>query len=365
MRRALAIAWKDLLCLARDPEFLILQLLYPIFGLVVFGCVFSVTVRGIRLEVRDLDATPASRRFVRELEASGYFRATERESFDGGDAPAILTLGAGIGRDVRRGRAPSMSLELDGTDLASARAAESYVLGSAASLERPERAPRSARPVARYEPSVVTWFNPELRDPDYFLPSVLAILALGSPAVLTALSLVRERRTGSWVAMRLAPVSDLALFTGRLLPFMLEGLVVAATTFAVAHFAFDLPFRGGALLLAAVTFMNTLTGVSFGIVIFSISQDEDSAWQYIQLYVLVPALVLSGAIYPIASLSRPVQVLSCFSPIRWYLEFVRGSCLKGAGLEDLARPVVALVAFACLTVVFALTLLRRARQVET
>jgi ABC-2 type transport system permease protein len=257
-----------------------------------------------------------------------------------------------------------MSLELDGTDLAAARAAESYVLDSAASLERPERAPRSARPVARFEPSVVTWFNPELRDGDYFLPSILAMLAFCAPVVLTALSLVRERRTGSWVAMRLAPVSDLALFTGRLLPYLVEGLVVTATALAVARFAFDLPFRGGALLLAVVTCFYTLTGVSFGIVIFSISPDEDSAWQYIQLFVLVPSLVLSGAIYPLASLSRPVQALSCLSPIRWYLELLRGSCLKGAGLEDLSRPVVAIVVFACSTVLLALTLLRRARQVE-
>jgi ABC-type multidrug transport system permease subunit len=368
VRKALAIAWKEALALARDPEFLVLQLVYPIFGLVVFGGLFSVTVSGIRVAVEDRDATPETRRFVRELEGSGYFRAAPSDpgarALERSEAAVRLSLGPGVGRDARRGRTPRVSLELDGTDLATARAAESYVLAAAGALARPERAPRSERPSARWETSVATWFNPGLRDADYFLPAILAIVAFGAPVILTSLSLVRERRTGSWVAMRLVPAGDLALFVGKLLPYLVEALVVAACAFAVARLGFDMPLRGPLGPLALATFLYALTGVSLGVVIFALSADEDSAWQYIQLYVLVPALVLSGGIYPLASLAPAVRAASCLSPIRWYLELVRASCLKGADLAVIARPLAALFAFACLTVVFAVTLLRRARLGE-
>jgi ABC-2 type transport system permease protein len=355
--------------LARDPEFLAIQLIYPVIVLIVFGLVFSVTARELPIAVRDLDGSPSARRLVHDLVQSGYFKTiqtgTPERAFDRGEASVLLTIPPTAEKRIRRGHDPNLSFELDGADFAAARAAEDYLRTAPDLIRRPNREARSGRQGAGFAPSIVDWFNPEARDTDFFVPSVIALIVFGAPVIFTSLALVRERRRGTWVAMRLAPVSAVELYLGRLFPYLVESTFVAATAFGAARIVFGLPLRGDGGLVAAMTVVYALTGVTFGIVIASVSNDEDTAWQYIQLYVLSPALVLSGAIYPLASQPRLVQVLSFFSPIRWYLEFVRGSCLKGATLDELATPVGALCAFAAGMVLLALFLLARDRRAES
>jgi ABC-type multidrug transport system permease subunit len=363
VRKIVALFTKEVRVLLRDPQYLFIQLFMPGLVLVLFGTLFTVTLRRVPVAVNDLDGTAEARAALRELSTSPYFATAPTADPEGalarGAALGTVTVAEGFGRARATGR-PELQVLIDGTNPA-ATAVQGYLAAFAADL-----ATRGAPPTQRGLAPVATavWYNPERRDAFFFVPGVMALLLFALPAIFCATSLVSEKENGTWANLGAAPVSDFQILVGKLAPYFAQAVVQSVAFFLVAVWVFGVPVRGSIALLAGGTLLFVTASIGLGGIFASMAATESGAWRLLQLFVLLPGLILSGFIYPLTSMPWVAQALSQLFPVRSYLELLRGVMLKGADAHDLAPQLLTLCGFAAGCFLLALTFLRRSRRVS-
>ncbi len=332
---------KELRQLFRDPRTKRVIFISPILQLLLFGYAVNTDVRNVPTALVDHDRTAESRALVQAFTASGYFRvvlSSDRPSdlgtaLDRGDAVVSLEIPVGYARDLSAGGSPRVQLIVDGTNSNTATVAQGY----AAKIVRDHGA-RSATASGSFVPPVDlrarAWFNPALESRTYNVPAVIGVIVLLMCLLLTAMAVVREREVGTLDQLLVSPLRPVELMLGKTIPVAGIALVQLATVTAVALLWFDVPFRGSPLLLLAASLLFILAGLSFGLLISTISATQQEAFLSMFLFML-PAIILSGFLYPIETMPDVFQTLTLANPLRHFLEIVRGIFLKGAGLESL------------------------------
>ncbi len=189
------------------------------------------------------------------------------------------------------------------------------------------------------------WFNPSLESRVYNVPGVVGVIVLIMCLLLTAMAVVREREVGTLDQLLVSPLSPGELMLGKTIPVAGVALLQLSLVVTVALLWFRIPFRGSAvaLLLAAAIFI--LAGLSFGLLISTISSTQQEAFLAMFLF-LLPAIILSGFLYPIDTMPELFQQLTLLNPLRHFLEIVRAIFLKGSGIDDLWVQYAALVVMA-------------------
>lgn len=316
----------------------------PIIQLILFGYAVNTDVHNVATALVDHDQSAESRELVSALTASGYFRIVSTSdrpadlgwALDHGDAVVGLEIPEGYGVDLLRGRSPAVQLLVDGTNSNTATVAQGYAtrivqqLGSrvAQASGGPAAVPTGIDLRAR------AWFNPSLESRVYNVPAVIGVIVLLMCLLLTALGVVREREVGTLEQLLVSPLSAGELMLGKTIPVAGIALVQLTLVTTVALLWFHVPLRGSVpvLLLAAALFI--LAGLSFGLLISTVSTTQQEAFLAMFLF-LLPAIILSGFLYPISTMPEFFQRLTLVNPLRHFLEIVRGVFLKGAGLREL------------------------------
>ncbi len=336
---------KELRQLFRDPRTKRVIFVAPIIQLVLFGYAVNTDVRNVATALVDHDRTPESRELVAAFTASGYFRIVDSSdrsadlgrALDSGRALVALEIPAGYSRDLAAGRSPSVQLLVDGTNSNTATVAQGYAmrivanLGSrldGGALTAVEAAPRGVDLRTR------AWFNPSLESRVYNVPAVIGVIVLLMCLLLTALAVVREREMGTLEQLLVSPLSPGELMLGKTAPVAGIALVQMALVTSVALLWFDIPLRGQVLTLVLAGVLFILAGLSLGLLISTISATQQEAFLAMFLF-LLPAIILSGFLYPIDTMPDIFQRLTLANPLRHFLEIVRGIFLRGAGISDL------------------------------
>lgn len=351
---------KELRQLFRDPRTKRIIFVSPILQLILFGYAVNTDVRDVATALVDHDRTPESRELVDAFTASGYFRVVVRsddpaalgEALDRGEAVVGLHIPPRYAADLQAGRSPAVQLLVDGTNSNTATVAQGYAakivqeLGARLLQSGGRAPPRSVELRAR------AWFNPALESRVYNVPAVIGVIVLLMCLLLTSMAVVREREIGTLEQLLVSPLSAGELMLGKTLPVAGVALVQLALVTAVALVWFDVPLRGSpaALLLAAGLFI--LAGLSLGLLISTISSTQQEAFLSMFLFVL-PAIILSGFLYPIETMPDVFQTLTLANPLRHFLEIVRGIFLKGSGVTQLWVQYTVLLAMAVGGLVFA------------
>jgi ABC-2 type transport system permease protein len=368
MTTALAIVRKELRQIARDRRTLAILLVIPALLLVLYGYALNFDVRHVRLAVQDRDGSVESRRVVSAFVNSGYFDYTVRVEatadlerlFGVGAVRAALVVPEGFGRRVRTNDAPTVQVIVDGDNANTAATVVGYALRIVRAMPEAWAAapPGGVRTAVVAEPRI--WYNAELRSALFLVPGLIAYIAMITAVVSTALSIVREKESGTMEQVRMAPVSAPAFILGKSLPYLLFSLVSALSIVLVSMALFGLPMRGswGALVLAIALFLFGALGT--GLFVSTVAETQQVAFQMSVLIAYLPTLMLSGFIFPISSMPRALQLISLVVPARYFLVALRGIVLKGATLEVLVWPLVALAAYAA--AILTLASVRFARQ---
>lgn len=358
--RVFEMVRKELLQILRDRRLVRVILIAPLLQLLLFGYAVSTDVRNVPTFVVDHDRTMASRDLVQALTASGYFRlagASARPAdlvaaLDRGDAMAGLVIPAGFAADLAAGRARAQLL-LDGSDSNTATVAQSYA--ERIVQEFGARAGGAALAVDLRERA---WFNPDLASRDYNVPAVIGAIILLVSLLLTSLAVVREREIGTLEQLMVSPLTSGELIMGKLLPFAFISLLDFALVLALALVWFKVPFEGSFLVLMLGSVLYLLGSLGVGLLISTISKTQQEAFMT-SFLVFMPLLLLSGFMFPVASMPETFQWLTLANPLRHYLEIVRGVFLKGAGLEVLWPQFLYLLAMGVGLLWFASTRFRK------
>jgi ABC-2 type transport system permease protein len=354
------MAAKETIHIRRDPRTLALALVMPVVMLFLFGYGVSTDMDHLPLAVSDRDRSEASRALARALDASGEFRVVARRGpeqaealFRDGGALAVLVVPEGYQADLLQGRRTPVQLLVDGTDPVAA----NQVLLKADGVVRAESRRLAGAEAARLEPPLElrTWtrYNPEGRSALYMVPGISAFLLAITAVMLTALAIASEWERGSMEQLFASPVGRLEIVLGKLLPYLALGLLELLLVLAVGAVAFDVPIRGSVLVvfLLGLVFLGGMLGQ--GLFISVVSKSQMVATQAGALSAMLPAIILSGMIFPIENMPLPLQLLSRVIPARYLVHGLRGVLLKGNGLAELWPDLLAMAIFAVVIIALA------------
>jgi ABC-2 type transport system permease protein len=369
MRKALAVYRKELRQIRRDRLTLGLLVFVPLVLLLLYGYALNFDIRHIQLAVEDRDNTAESRAVVSAFVNSGYFdlaatvhaRPQAERLLNLNAARALLVIPEGFGREITSGRLTPVQVIIDGDNSNTATTVIGYSMNilRAVSAELTGTGNADAvRPALNVEPRI--WYNPELRSPLFLVPGLIAIIAMITAVASTALSIVREKETGTMEQVRMAPLGTVSFVIGKTIPYFLVSLASGTLVIFAAMILFGLPTPGNwfALFIALSVFL--IGGLATGLFISTLSDSQQLAFQIALLVSFLPTIMLSGFVFPISSMPVPLQVISHIVPARYFLVALRGIVLKDTPLHVIAPQVLAMAAYA--TILLALASIRLKRE---
>ena len=367
MRKALAVARKEFRQIVRDTRTLLTLLFVPAFFLLLYGYALNFDLRHIALGVDDRDRTTQSRSIISAFVNSGYFDLVAMvdakqttELMNRNDVRAVVVIPSGTAHALLSNELVAVQVLINGDNANTATTVMGYaltILQNESSKYRPRPDGEQPVPLISVEPRV--WYNPQLRSTLFRVPGLIAYIAMITAVVSTALSVAREKERGTMEQVRMAPLDAASFIVGKSIPYFVISLVSAFGIILTAMVLFDLPMRGSwaVLLLALSLFL--IGALALGLFISSVAESQQVAFQLALLASFLPTLMLSGFIFPIASMPAFLQAVTYVVPARYFLIALRGIVLKGAGMQTFWVELVALAVYALVMLTLASVRLRR------
>lgn len=337
--RLAAISRKEFLHIIRDPRTLIIIILMPVLLLVMFGYAFNMELQLVELAVVDHDRSPQSQNLIEAFDASDFFVVSYHDEplseiemlFLTGKARAILMIPADFSRSLRRNPITSIQVLIDAADPNAATAIQNYCNQVISNYNRQYNG-RLPLPFT-IEPS--TLFNPNLISAYFFVPGILALLLIMISAMLTSITVTREKELGTMEQILVSPVRPFEIIIGKVLPYIVLAFLDGVFILVLGMFLFNLPFIGSAVLLAGLTLLFIITALALGLMLSTVAPSQQVAMMGALMATLLPTLLLSGFIFPIQSMPVALQYFSYIVPAKYYLVIARGILLKGNTLLQL------------------------------
>jgi len=353
MRRLFAIVRKELQQLRRDRITFAMIVGIPIGQMLLFGFAINTDVRNLTSAVANQAETHLSRQFIAELSQTQvlniqYSVSTVRE-LEALLRAGTISVGVYIPPDFdRRSIDPQRAaahLLVDGADptiLAIANRLATMPLGFDASRSTPPPRTLEVRP----------YYNPERRTEVNIIPGLIGIILTFTMMLFTAVAIVREREHGNLEMLINTPVSTLELMVGKVIPYVVIGLIQLALILAVGRLLFDVPIRGSIVDLYIASLLFIAANLSLGILISTLARTQFQAMQ-LMIFVLLPSILLSGFMFPYEGMPVFAQYLGEILPNTHFMRLTRGIMLRGATLAELSEPLLILVAFTTITMIAA------------
>jgi len=365
--RAWAVALKELRQIRRDRRSLLVLLFLPAFFLFLYGYALNFDIRHVSLAVEDRSDTELSRALIARFVRSTYFDIVATvtsdeqvdEMMDHGTARAVLVIPDDFARRLNAGEVAEVQVLLNGDNANTA----TTVLGYTDAVLREASvamAPNMRARLVGVQPRV--WYNPELRSTLFLVPGLIAYISMITAVVSTALSIVREKENGTMEQVRMAPISTPAFVVGKTLPYLLLSQASATLVIAASMVLFGLPLRGSWFALSVVLALFLIGALGTGLLISTIADTQQVAFQAAMLAAFLPTFMLSGFIFPITSMPIVLQYITLVVPARYFLVALRGVVLKGSTLHAVWEPLAALALYGFVVLALSALRLSRARQ---
>jgi ABC-2 type transport system permease protein len=367
IERMRQILLKEFIHLFRDRHARFSLIVPPLLQMLIFGYAASYEVNRVSTAVLDFDHSQESRDFLERITASSRFQVRDvlqNESqieslLDHRRVVLVLQIQPGFAELLRKGQTAPVQAVLDGTDSNTALIAVGYINQIAnrfAADYQLQLADRMKPSLATFAPSIELqerpWYNANLESRWFFVPGVIGTLVLVSVLQLTSFAVVREREIGTLEQLMVTPISPAELIVGKTLPFLMVGLANVIFVAILGSLWFQVPFRGNifVLMLGTTLFLSSALGV--GLLISTVSQTQQQAFA-ISFFYISPAIMLSGFGYPITSMPTALQWFTNLDPLRFFLVVLRGTFIKGVGLDVLWPQMIAMAILGAATLTLA------------
>jgi drug efflux transport system permease protein len=344
-----AFVIKEVRHILRDRQTLAILLLMPLVQVVLFGFALRSDVRDIRLAVVDPSPDHATLALQSRFVGTGRFRLVANAPsaevlepiFRQGRADAALVIDPEFGSNLDRGLPARLLLVTDASDPNTGTTMQAYTRGVINDYQADLHAAAGA---PRIVPQVRMRFNPTLESVNLFVPGLIALVLTLVSALMTAISLSREKERGTLEILLVSPLRPRQIIVGKVLPYLLLAFANVVTALVAAWAVFRVPFRGSVLLLIGESLIYSIVSLALGVLIASRTPSQRAAMLGALLGTMLPNTLLSGMIFPIASMPGWLQPVTNVVPARWFIVIARGIMLKGVGLGHLWRETLILMA---------------------
>lgn len=352
MKAFWAFVFKETLHILRDPRTLVILLGLPTAQVILFGFAITNEINDARIAILDGAKDEVSKEISDRLTASGFFRlaaevADEKmleRAFRYERVKMAIVIPPGFQKDFYRNDRPQIQLIADATDPNTATTLIAYASAIIRQYEQEKRG-SAAMPFA-IQTEVRMRYNEQLKSVFLFVPGVITIILMLISAMMTSIALAREKELGTMEVLLVSPLKPYVIVVGKVVPYIMLGLVIIGIILGLATSIFHMPIRGSLFLLIAECMLFVLTSLSLGIFISTKVNTQLVAMLISMAALLLPTILLSGFIFPIENMPRLLQIISHIVPARWFIVIVKGIMLKGAGLEIIWKETLILTGMA-------------------
>ena len=357
-----AIIRREITDVRRDRRSLLLTFLYPISMLLMYGYGIRYDVDNVPLTILDYDETPESRAVAEQLVRSGYFhlvrfardeRQVERDLTTDTSRAAVI-IPVDFADRIRAGVPVTVQALIDGSDANTATIAQSYVLAVVARYAE-SIGPRHLLAASGGTVSVPTglpielksrvWYNPELKSVNFIVPGVIAVIMMIVGAIMTALSIVKEKERGTIEQILVSPIRPTEMMLGKIVPYVILAFVDLMIIVTAGYFIFEVPIKGSLVQLALLSLVYLTASLGLGVFVSTIADTMQTAMIAAVFISLLPSVLLSGFVFPLENMPVAIRAISYCFPGRYFVTAIRGIYLKGVGLEVLWPQALMLLLF--------------------
>jgi ABC-2 type transport system permease protein len=356
-----AILRREFIDVLRDRRSLALTFLWPISMLIMYGYGIRYDVDNVPITILDHSETPESRDLEQQMLRSKYFDvvrfARDEREVDHDLMNDAVKAAVVIPRDfadrLRAAEPTAVQVLIDGSDSNSATIAQGYAL---AIVNQYVATRQTAAPAAAAAPPISVasriWYNPELRSVNFIVPGVIGVIMMIVGAILTALSIVKEKERGTIEQILVSPIRPLEMMIGKLVPYVVIALIDLVIIIVAGYVLFAVPIKGSILQLAIFAVLYLCCALGVGVFVSTIADTMQNAMLAAIFISLLPSVLLSGFVFPLEDLPGPIQAISYLFPGRYFVTAIRGIYLKRVGLAVLWPEAVLLALFAVAIVGF-------------
>jgi len=367
LQRIWAVIQKEFVQTLRDRSTLLLLLSLPIMQLLLFGYAVHMSVDRIPTVLADQSRDVASKAYVDAMVASGFFDVVEYvpnqaemiRAIDEGRAQAGIVIPPDFAAHVERGDAQALVL-VDGSDLFTSQSAYNAATAIAevhstqVLVKRFERSGMVSgdQGFLPFDALVRILYNPNLTDLWFVIPGMCAMILQTQTIAMTTAAVVREREVGTIEQLLVTPILPIELMVGKVIPNIVIAIINMLTVLALGVFLFDVPFQGNFWLFFGLAFMYVFSGLGLGLLISTVSQNQQQAQQLNMATALV-GLLLGGFMFPRSAMPLGLRLVGNLFPLTYFIPISRGIITKGIGIEFLWEHVVALAVYVVLVIALA------------
>jgi len=353
--RLFAILGKEVQQLSRDRLTFGMIVGIPIMQILLFGYAINTDVRHLSAAVANQAGTQLSRQLVADMQATQVLDVVQQVTtgselktlLDRGEINIGILIPADFERRLQQNNRPSAQLLIDGSDPA--------ILSTARALTNMEFQLRSGIKPARQQElfEVRNYYNPERRSSVFVVPGLIGVILTMTMVLFTAVAIVRERERGNLELLINTPVKTSELMLGKIIPYIVIGLIQVTLILLLGMFLFHVPVTGQVLDVYLVSIIFIAANLSLGLVISTIAKNQFQAMQ-MTFFFFLPSILLSGFMFPFEGMPRAAQYIAEALPLTHFVRLIRGIMLRGAELTQLSTDIYALLVFMLITMSFAI-----------
>ncbi len=354
-RVLLSIVRKEMTHILRDVQSLFMVLTMPLLMLFLYGYAITMDMKRIDTAVVDQSSTPESRELIDRLSSTSFFRLSSAslqdvdELFQARRARCVLVIPQDYAVSLASGREARVQLLIDASDPNAANFINAYVSRVVAAGSGPS--------LFSVDPRIL--YNPDMRSANFFVPGIIALILILISTLLTSIAIAREKETGTMEQILVSPIRPAQMILGKVLPYILIGFVDGLLILVAGSLWFRVPIRGSLALVMVMMLIYVITGISLGILVSTIADSQAVAMLATVTLTVLPSMLMSGFIFPVASMPRLFQWLSAVVPATYFLRIIRGIILKGNTLANLYPQAAVLLGMDLLLILASMRSFRR------
>jgi ABC-2 type transport system permease protein len=350
MNQFLGFVRKEFYHIFRDYRTLLILFGMPVVQLLIFGFALTNDIKDARIAILDHSKDHITSKLTHKILSSGYFiladdldnEKTIESAFQQGNVKQVLIFEPGFAEKIEREGSAHVQILADASDPNVASVLANYTTAIISDFQH-ELFEDKQLPI-EVKAEVKMLYNPELKSVFMFVPGVITVLLLLISAMMTSISIAREKEMGTMEVLLVSPLKPIQIIIGKVVPYMLLAFIIAVVILILGFFVFGVPVRGSILLLLAYSLIYILLALSLGIFISSVVASQQVAMLISMVALMLPSILLSGFIFPIENMPWPLQWISHLIPARWFIVVMRGIMLKGIGVSYLLKETSILIA---------------------
>jgi len=349
MQRFKQFMIKEFHHILRDPRTLVIIFGIPVIQILLFGYVITTEIKDAKIAIYDKSKDHITLQLTHKLLSSGYFKlaGTVRHRdqietlFQKGNIKEVIVFETDFAEKLGREGSATIQIIGDASDPNTARILANYTQAIVQDFIR-EQQPLQKTPLI-IVPQVRMLYNPELEGTYMFVPGIMALLLMLISAIMTSISIAREKEMGTMETLLVSPLRPAQIVIGKVIPYLLLAFINTVVIISLGNRVFGVPIRGSVILLLTEGLLFTITALSLGILISTVADNQQVAMMISMVGLMLPTVLLSGFIFPIENMPVILQWLSNIVPAKWFIRIIKNIMLKGTGIQYFWRETLILV----------------------